>query len=117
VRVADPHLRASAAAARVGAEIELRALGDGDLQGVDLPEPRPVLGLEHDVAAGLQVEPVQRRLERERAPVDRRRQRQDRLLELAPHRAVGREARGRGRVGGHGASLPGAGCRRLTRIG
>ena len=71
---------------------QVGALAAGRLQGDQLPEPRLAPVLEHDVAAGLEGEVVQRRLEREPPPVHRGRERDDRPLEVAPQVPVARRA-------------------------
>ena len=63
-----------------------------DLEGHDLAEPAVGALLEHDVRARLQQQSVERRLIGEAAPVDRRRQREDRLLELPADGPVAVEA-------------------------
>ena len=61
---------------------ELRPFTAGGLEGDYLPEPRFTRAFEHDVAARLDREPVQRGLKREPPAVDRGRERVDRPLEL-----------------------------------
>ena len=61
---------------------KLRPLLAGSLERDHLAEPRLVPALEHDVAAGLDGELVQRGLERESPAVDRRGEREDRPLQL-----------------------------------
>ena len=56
------------------------------LELYDLTKPALVIAFEHDVATDLQLQFVQRRLELEAPPVDRGRERQNRLFELPPHR-------------------------------
>ena len=62
----------------------LGAVDSGELERHDLAEPSSVVALEHDVAADLELEPVQRGLQLEAPSVDRRREREDRLLDLPP---------------------------------
>ena len=80
---------------------QLGAVDSSELERHDLAEPASVIALEHDIAADLQLEPVQRRLELEAPSVDRRREREDRLLDLPPQLAeLGRlliEGRAHGR--------------------
>ena len=65
----------------------LRTVDACQLERYHLAEPSTVVALEHDVAADLQLQPVQRSLELEAPSVHRRRERQDRLLDLAPQRS------------------------------
>jgi hypothetical protein len=76
---ADDHLPPTVGAADVHAR---------QLQRQHLAETRFLWCHERDVAPGLQIEPVQRRLEGKAAPVDRRRQRQHRGLERFAEGAV-----------------------------
>ena len=61
---------------------DLGAIDSSQLERHDLAEPASVIGLEHDVPADLELEPVQRGLQLEAPAVDRRRKRKDRLLDL-----------------------------------
>ena len=114
--------RALSAPVRAG-EPDRAGLRRRRLERADLPESRlAVVALEHHVAAELELEPVQRGLERERPPVDRAGERQDGLLELRAQRAEllevragRRHRRERPRIrGGEGNSAhlpPGGGAR------
>ena len=53
-----------------------------EFEGDDLAQPRRAVTLQHHVAANLQLQIIQRGLEREPAPVDGGSQGQDRCLEL-----------------------------------
>ena len=98
VAVQDPALALGAAnrdlrpvpAGVVSSELEGMLLADAERH--DLAEAALGALLERDVRAGLQREPVQRRLVREAAAVDRGRERQDLLLELPADGAVAVEA-------------------------
>ena len=91
-RAADVNLRPRHAVALLRRQLELGPLDDLDVQVEHLAEQRAGVRLDHDVAADLEIEPVQRRLDAERAPVERGGDRQHALLQLAPQRPVGLEA-------------------------
>ena len=80
-----------AALARGMADDRALALGACELDRDDLPEPALVTVGEDDVRAGLEHEPVERRLVREAPPVHGRRDGRDRRFEPVPrvvHRVI-----------------------------
>ena len=58
-----------------------------ELEGEDLTKARKAVALQHDISADLQLQAVQRGLEREPPPVHRGGERKDRRFEVPPRRA------------------------------
>ena len=77
-----PELNPRTQFARPVATRQLGAVDPGQLERHDLAESTPLVACERDVATDLQLQVVQRGLQLEALPVDRRRERQNRLLEL-----------------------------------